>query len=806
MLSGSDSYYRVAPSHASPSIQLTGSGDVAFIDLDIPDPTVLFRIDDWLVDLIPTLVNYRTVVFRWPQVTGTTRRLSDGTPPTDFDVMEAEERAMAWLRRSRLKRLNALQAERVCVLIHTLGGRPRLVSVDATGDEISLDDAPWANSLVRRCRSSEVRALLKNGRAQWQPPGYHFRLPSGMHSGSFIRLADSIRSPRDAFVLTTWLAQHLADDQGMLVDTASLTPIVVQAQGLLARAGWRAGPVAILDDYPRTRLGAKQAARHAVGRSGMILGIVSVSSSGRLCDLFSEAIEAASPRSWSLQVIIDKSSGLTDTPNMDSWLCIDDPILDVGPESCALCRDPKRSRVVSIDPVSFELFQLPSPERLIPDLEVVRLNRSFWELAASTRAVGLSTSPSERSGPRPRYGKLGVRVFYDRMFGDGAGLQHAVRQRIAASPSGAVESENRAKLARLSSVDLVVLGLADSQSIEGEGIANERYRPLLQEIGISSSAPIIEVDSTIELSGETKPAHVLVLAQGSVTGWSIRRLHDIVCSAFGRQVVVSALVVHSRPVSSEDWELAIAPFSGDCSYIWQTYLPWDTPLLREAQMLEEFLADEQSQRLSAEASVFLHKRRELVNPADNYLDWDLRVSAFEDGKMSSDPRCVFWGLRSFDDIISDGFVGNGVAAVEVFVGLGSAIQASRVRTRRDVGSLWCVLDFSQLSRFRFDATMTSAVLRWTTAAEAWWGATPIEARATVAALLESARREGEAAYRVLVGESLLAAAEGKVDAAAAEVLLGHAERISSEPEIELGLRLYEWARPSSIDGGSLSRQ
>ena len=68
-------------------------------------------------------------------------------------------------------------------------------------------------------RAIELHAMLKRGGAIWEPETYHYRLPSGEHTDKFIRFADAIQSPQDAYVIATWLSERLSDGVGVVVDT-----------------------------------------------------------------------------------------------------------------------------------------------------------------------------------------------------------------------------------------------------------------------------------------------------------------------------------------------------------------------------------------------------------------------------------------------------------------------------------------------------------------------------------------------------------------------------------------------------------
>lgn len=133
---------------------------------------------------------------------------------------------------------------------------------------------------LARCRNAELSALLENNGAIWKPATYHYRLPSGHHAGTFVRIADVFRDPRAATVLASWLRGAIGEQTIVVLDSGTIMPVVDQLDLLVKRAG-RLGLFGTLafDRFPRSRF---EYLRQLKGTHGTdVLALLSVSSSGR---------------------------------------------------------------------------------------------------------------------------------------------------------------------------------------------------------------------------------------------------------------------------------------------------------------------------------------------------------------------------------------------------------------------------------------------------------------------------------------------------------------------------------------------
>ncbi|WP_428116736.1 hypothetical protein [Candidatus Poriferisodalis sp.] len=237
-----------------------------FVDLDIQQSVEIPRALQQLRRLSPVGLGHVTeFVFRWPVT----------LPANESGV----DRALDEIARAfKLQRIHASAG-----FVHaSVGSEPSIEW--GRGALAQPSGASNDSEVLLACREVELASLLRNGRAMWTPKHYHYRLPSGRHSGTFVRLADAIRSPRDAEVLAWWLLEHGTDRLGILIDTSTVMSIVLALQRMLAAEGHALGSVITLSTYPATMSEFARAIRDAARDQSPVLALLSVSSSGALRD------------------------------------------------------------------------------------------------------------------------------------------------------------------------------------------------------------------------------------------------------------------------------------------------------------------------------------------------------------------------------------------------------------------------------------------------------------------------------------------------------------------------------------------
>ena len=269
--------------------------------------------------------------------------------------------------------------------------------------------------LLSRTRAIEMEALLRRANAIWEPKKYHYKLPSGEHTDVFIRVADAIQGPQDAYVLSCWLAERLVAGAGLVVDTGSLAALLIQLESFLARYDMEIGPTAILDAYPSGRPVVRRTVENAVSEtSGRIIGILSVNSSGNLKHTLEDELERLAYSSgieYTIDVLVnrrisghEKIDGVSiadsvsiasssDSDAIVSWLYIDRPSQSGSSSICELCMDAKKSQVVAIDPRTYATMTLPSPHLVMPDTSYADAGHLFWERASERRGTAIEVNP-----------------------------------------------------------------------------------------------------------------------------------------------------------------------------------------------------------------------------------------------------------------------------------------------------------------------------------------------------------------------------------------------------------------------------
>jgi hypothetical protein len=797
-------YLRLTPDGFDPQAVATAAGrSLTFVDLGDDGIRGLARAEDALTDVAPSLVHLDTLVFRWPSVDVD----ADGTAQA-----AADRTVLEWLERLRERRLQMFESPTIGAIRFRIGSAPKVLALTGRHDLAR----PSSAAVLSQCRDAELRALLAVGDAVWRPEGYHFRLPGGQHAATFVRMADAIRSPRDAAVLATWLAGDLTEHGGVLADSPTITPIVTELRSFAARSDFDLGPVVFLQDYPRTRLGVIEAARRSVGLAGCVQGLLSVNSSGRVLDLMSESLDTVAPTAWTLDVMVDKRRSQVRTPSADRvrfWVGLDDELAAEASTSCPLCRDHARARVVFLDPRSFEPFLLPNPVLQAPDEADAYRNRGLFRLVADAQGLAVECLPSSAISPRGRRERMGVRFLHGALTKDIGDFEAVVSERASVILNAQVgEDEPLGSVLRtMTGADLVVVSAEDMRRGHDPDGNRQVVKTILGALGIPPGH-ILPIDTRSPNEGLTSEsvralrdsARPVVLALGSVTGWTLRRLRDTVRQVGGPGSRPNGLVVHSRPQSIREWEAVKAMFDGRCAYVWQTFLPWESPLRHEASLLSEFLQHlaNTGRVIADDAFAFAHERQSVADPSDQVADWATRLARYEEGDTGLHPAAVFWAPQDLPRHRSDrGPFGRQLDHVSTYVAVAAALHRTRVAGETREGPFWRAFSINEAVRRRYDGVTLAAMLRWLGASEAWWGDTAADAKET-AYLVRSFMGDTPDEFEVFLPEVLLATAMGKVHPAAAISFAEWAQELRDDPRlgasIGLGLELIQWARPTGV--------
>ena len=424
-------YARLTPDGAElESYPATRPGAVLFVDLNIDHGASLETGDivatiRQLRELSPVgLGNVSTVLLRWPD-------LSAGSIVNEAGLGRVWEQISESLQNLRMAASAGLLLAPPGLSPSICWGPASLTPTDEAPPEGDIVSHNWSNWLLA-CREIELMALLQHGRGMWKPRYYHYRLPSGRHSATFVRLGDAVRSVRDADVIAWWLRQHASEGLGIVLDTSTIVPIVLALRNTMATNDVRLGKTVTMASYPATNLEFTSAVVQARNGEHPILALLSVNSSGsvreRLIDVLQSIDAGASHldgddrRIWTLHTFVDKTGDrlhhLDDRlgpryRQTSVWTSQGERAETIA-EQCKLCNDPSRSRTVQIDPKSFDGLVLPDPVLVTPDIRVADSARVFWHLCDMTGALSFDDEPHESVlDIRPHGGRMGVVIDYD---------------------------------------------------------------------------------------------------------------------------------------------------------------------------------------------------------------------------------------------------------------------------------------------------------------------------------------------------------------------------------------------------------
>lgn len=637
---------------------------------------------------------------------------------------------------------------------------PVVLDVDHDG---SVGRPQIDRHLIGRTRRLELEAMLRYNNGIWKPPDYHFRLPSGAHGQCFVRIADSVRTPRDALVLASWLLPFVKEDTGLLLDSASLVSVATSLDALTSRYGISLGPTVSLEEYPKNTLDTMKAVRD-VDRGSNVVAILSVHSTGSLLNRLTHALNQVATKQWTLQVLVDKAGQRGGTPfvvpEIDAtvlertaiWAHLGE-MADVQSDDCRACRNGP-ARIAQIDPRTFDGMVLPTPDLLTPSAIWAFDQREFWELIDAADAVTLE-APSDVSGLHPRYGTdkfMSVKVnFGDLLAGDkGELLAAACTQRIAKlaeagrlhPPYGVLVVDERES--SLPNFEIVASAVEETLGIQ------TRVAPIDGQFDDASVGILRAVD------------HHLILRLGLVSGLSLQQcLYEIqqVRRGTGRYEV-DALVVHLRPPDGRVRETLQNSLARRLTFLWESYLPEDRHPLQEEHEIIGGLTGAYADHVAS----FLQQRLAICTGFSN--DAQILWGA---GHHLGDDRSRLSPMSYF---------GEGLRVRSAYAAIGAAVHHARINAASPRSApLWRMFEMPAILRSYYDPIIICCVLRWLSSTEVWWGE---DDRSALVTLTNAVRRTGRDRERaMLVAELLLAAAQAKVPTALRRFLLTEAEVLSN---------------------------
>jgi hypothetical protein len=643
---------------------------------------------------------------------------------------------------------------------------------------------PWVETIQgnpsadwRRARRIELLALLDAGRAIWRPENYHYRLPSGEHAGTFVKVGDAIREPQDAVVLASWLARRMSPGLSFVLDTGTLSAMAEAARRRMREDGFDPGGVAVLDRYPLTDVDVIGAIEHAAGGEGAVCALLSINSSGAVRDRLFRALsvrEAAYGKT-SMEVLADRGRAPTSSA-FETWAQLE--LHTVGSseqtteQSCELCRDTDRAPLVPIDPTTFD-GRLPLQVRLLmPATTPPRRAAVLWERAMAVGAVSVEAESSTAVRAHRLDARMGVVVDMGLLLDDEVFARETAAR--LAEVMGEV-GENQQPFFKLDPEQCLILIPRHEYEIP-------KFDVFLQRLGdVLKDCRVEPFDVSSEFPDELKKAvlgagQVIAFSLGMVTGTSLQRaLVGIQSSRTDHpNYKLGGLVIHARPATSREWQTLKNSYSGVLRAVWLTLLPRASPLAEELAVLQQIDVDD----LSPSAA----------------QQYDVRSNLCTGG-AGKGPQPVFWGCDASQHLTPNSIFGQRLDVTTSYAAVGAALAHARALAAARSAPEQRVFDMSAMLRSYYDPLIVAAFLRWLAPHEVWWGWQTRDAEQTVTALLNRASHDKSDELCVLVPELLLAGAQGKLAEPAERVVVDHAKRIDWEAyakaqgAAELGLYL-----------------
>jgi hypothetical protein len=652
----------------------------------------------------------------------------------------------------------------------------------------SLEPDQSKEELLAWARAIELAALLDWGRAIWRPPGYHYRLASGEHTDVFVRLADAIRSPRDAQVLASWLLAYASPELSIILDSSTMVPIVLALKEAMARVGADLGPVASLDEYPETSLEFRDLVSRVGGAGTLVL--VSVSSTGRTSNALASALESrVGGGGWRLEPIFRRSGNsascydpVTETAGIgDAWLAENTGRSFLDRQSCEFCNGRDQRPFVGIDPHTFATVVLPD-QPLVGTPHVQHDHGELLEIYDRLDAIGIECAPPQRTELRRGKDPSAIRFYPHELLTDD-NFFALVRQKLQTAvnrTSGSVH-DGWCDPALLKGYDAIAFLDEDGEAEGFDRLLDELDAALdPSPVAIRAEFPSDRFSARDDLDAPVRVAlqpceRILVVTVGAVTGGTMQELLWRVHAAKRGQPKdsyrVSGIAVHARPETFREWESLRHAYGEGLAALWVTYLPWRSVLDEEFRLLQQVDS----------TGTFDGQRRTLCKPTTS--DWRKRIEQSRRFETLPNPHCLFWGIDPLtpDELAPHLFAtsrfGHEVGAIAAFVGMGAAMQRARLDNRPKGAPPWLHFEMAATTTAYFDTLLLVSVLRWLEPYEGHWESESRNVETILNEIWHRIDGADDQEKRVLLPELLLAAAQAKLPRAAEPWLRARVEEV-----------------------------
>jgi len=580
---------------------------------------------------------------------------------------------------------------------------------------------------------------------------------------------------------------HIEPKIGFVLDTGTMTPIYEAVAKRATQEGVETGPVAVLEHYPRTFVDVYDAVEHAAGGPGRVLAILSVNSSGRVRDRIISAMDQVTglvdPK---LVVLVDKDRPATHDEVIETWSPLPghEPLIERGAfarEICELCSDPKRSRLIPINPFTFDGMTQGEMRPIMPSIRDAQANWELWQACASDDGAIAVESQSALSSAiaRPSTHPMTVRIDIETLLSKGefGELVEDRMQKIRDEHGDKSDPLHPVRWTRepfRPDADLVLVPEHEHEQEDFEAFW-QRLAPTVAPGADVAPFPI-EGDLDPALTEKIAAAtNILIFALGSVSGHSLQRaLFVVQQSDHQRNYKLQGLVLHARLPTSREWQTLCNSFDRCLHAGWIFFMPEASPLRQEERSLKRLNSGD----YEGATAEFLERR--------------LRLCA---GEIVGEKPALFWGSGPNAELTQNSIFGQKLDARTTFAAVGAAMARGRIDHDRSTPEVR-VFDLAGMLHSYYDPLIISSFFRWLGPYEAWWGWKAEEAGRIINNLFGRVG-DDDAALSVLVPELLLAAAQGKVHDAAREVIVAQAESLSARvgrdvsPAIELGLDLIK---------------
>jgi hypothetical protein len=528
--------------------------------------------------------------------------------------------------------------------------------------------------------------------------------------------------------------------------------------------GWKLGPISVLDQYPRTALDAIAAVVNA-NESGRVLGLVSVTSSGRLRDRLWSALQTQAKRldRSALHVMVDVAPHPS-VESIEQWLPLPDerPLITgaARDRKCAACLDADRAPLVRFVGGNFRPV-LPTDDLLIMlDTKDAADNLRFWELCESVEAIGLEEPPQVPHMTSPELNRpMNVRVRFERLLGSVA-FQKEIERRLADE-----WKEPKCDLVLAPATEADIAGFHDLWAAIAPIIATGPLRLYPPHREWTDQDLVARVRSANE---------ILILSVGSVSGGSLQSgLVGVQSLRDNWRFHTQGLVLHARPTGFREWDTLENSFANKLGALWLTYLPERSPLLEEASVLDDI----DSETLSDETATLAKVRKELCI-----------------GARSSDDVPLFWGAAASDKLTPNAIFGQGLRSPVVYAAVASAMNSRIAKVQRTRPHRAYRFEMPAIARSYYDPLILASVLRWLQPHEIYWGNTPDASERVITEILARAEHASKRALLILSAELGLAAALGKVPDPGAQVVFARVDALLNQTDSPGDLAVLDLVR------------